>query len=555
MHHDPVNSRIQPTVWPPFDPGRFIDLNPGFVHDEAGDGWVVFCRYATPPQPGEGSIWTVRVDAGLRPLGAPSPLLSRGLDPRVIRSGGRILVFYAIIERDADQAVDGASVALAEFTTRDGAWRCERNSLFPKHPIEGQVISGARRNWEKNWVPFVLPDGGEQPRIGLIYAHDPWSVILLDVGADRQPRFEALHQGPPVRWEHGTIYGGAPPVRYDDDHLVTFFHSSQQLGSRMVYSVGACTFRDRPPYAPVACTASPLLMAPYNSGVHRFGWPYAISVIFPTGAERRGDEYRLLCGRDDGEIVVFGIDHATLRDRLAPLRSGPTGAVHDYRGGDGARLPLEGLLYVPDPIPGIPELPMVHFLRALAGRGRTFVDVGAHIGFYSMGLAPGFERVLSFEPSRFQHGWLRRNRALNDYGHVLCEQVALGETPGEATLNVLSYEGGLNSLSPDVAERHTVLDRYVVPVETLDSRGLDDVDLLKIDVEGFEVPVLRGARATIEASRPVILIEVWEEAERRRSVGAVMDGFGYSFDFMFPRSPELALCLPLERRRDYAWFV
>ncbi len=555
MHHDPVNRRTQPMVWPPFDPGRFIDLNPGFVRDETGQDWVVFCRYATPPRPGEGSIWTVRVDAGLRPVGTPAPLLGRGIDPRVIRLGDRILVFYALIERDTDQAVDGASVALAEFTVRDGTWRCERNSLFPKHPIEGQRISGARSNWEKNWVPFVLSDVGEAPLIGLIYGHDPWSVILLDVAADRPPRFQALHQGPALRWEHGTIFGGTPPVRYDDDQLVTFFHSSQQLGSRMVYSVGACTFQDRPPYAPLACTASPLLMAPYNSGVHRFGWPYAISVIFPTGAERREQQYRLLCGRDDGEIVVFGIDHATLRERLAPLHSGPTGTVHDYRGGDGARLPLKGLLYVPDPIPGIPELPMVHFLRALAGRGRTFVDVGAHIGFYSMGLAPGFGRVLSFEPSRFQHGWLRRNRALNDYRHVLCEQVALGEAPGEATLNVLSYEGGLNSLAPDVAERHTVLDRYVVPVETLDSRGLDDVDLLKIDVEGFEVPVLRGARATIQAGRPVILIEVWEETERRRSVQAVMDELGYSFDFMFPRSPELALCLPLERRRDYAWFV
>jgi FkbM family methyltransferase len=198
---------------------------------------------------------------------------------------------------------------------------------------------------------------------------------------------------------------------------------------------------------------------------------------------------------------------------------------------------------------------MINFVRTIAGRGRTFVDVGSHIGFYTMGLAPGFKRVIAFEPSRFQFGWLQRNRALNAYDHVECVHSALGDAAGTATLNVLSYEGGLNSLAPEVAEGKRVIDNYMVPVEVLDDRGLDDIDLLKIDVEGFEVPVLHGAALSIAASRPVILIEVWAEAERRRDVQAVLGAMGYSLEFLFPRSPELAVCLPNERRYEYAWFI
>ena len=69
---------------------------------------------------------------------------------------------------------------------------------------------------------------------------------------------------PGIQWEHGAIRGGTPPVPYDDGHLVTFFHSSQVMGSRNVYSVGACVFQARPPYAPVFMTTEPLLIAPYR---------------------------------------------------------------------------------------------------------------------------------------------------------------------------------------------------------------------------------------------------------------------------------------------------
>jgi FkbM family methyltransferase len=548
----PLNRDRDFAAWPHFNPGQWIDMNPSFVRLGADAAWVVFTRYTMPPKPGAGSIWAVRVDALMQPFGGPRPIIGNGTDPRVIQVGERVLVFYAIIERDGEGVVNGSFVALAEFVVSGDKWTEVESFQLPKRPIEMELPEGAQQNWEKNWVPFAI---GRSFRVGLIYSHDPWNVLTLNVRPGTPRRFENVHRGAGIQWDYGTIRGGTPPVAHDDAHLVTFFHAAQVIGSRNVYSVGACIFLAQAPYTPVAMTTDPLLMAPYRSGALRFGWRFAGSVVFPLGAERTAGGYRLLCGRDDGEIAAFLVRHDELAARLVAPRHGPTGAVHDYRGGKGARLPLKSLLYVPDPIPAIPDLPMINFIRTIAGRGRTFVDVGSHIGVYAMGLAPGFERVIAFEPARFQYGWLRRNVALNAYDHVQCEPVALGEAAGTATLHVLSDDGGLDTLSPEVAGGGTILDQYAVPVEVLDDRGLTDVDLLRIDVEGLEIQVLRGAARTIATSRPIILIAVRGDVSRRRDVQTVMTGMGYSLEFLFPRSPELAVSLPHERRHEYQWFI
>jgi FkbM family methyltransferase len=539
------------TVWAAIDPGAYLDMNPSVVSLRANDARAVFCRYPVPPEPGRGSIWTIRVDPKLQPVGAAKLLIGEGIDPRVVRLGDQVLIFYAALERDAHGALSGSSVTLASFRVDGDEWTATGLYRLPKRPIAGAQSPDSDPNWEKNWVPFVI----DEETVGLIYSHEPWDVITLRFAAGATPKLVDVHRGEGLRWEYGTIRGGTPPVRYDEGHLVTFFHASQHMGSRNIYSVGACVFQDHAPFSPVLQTPTPLFVAPYRRGAERFGWRFSGSVVFPGGAVAARKAFTLLCGRDDGEIAAVAVDRRALAARLEPPRPAISGTVHDYSGRPGARLPLQRLLYVPDPIPGIPEIAMINFIRTLAGRGRTFLDIGSHIGFYTMGLAPGFERVIAFEPSRFQYQWLTRNRVLNDYAHVACEHVALGETPGSAKLHVLSYEGGLNTLSVEVAAAGSIIDTYTVPVERLDDRGLTDVDLMKIDVEGFEIPVLRGAARTIAASRPVILLEVWTDPERRAAVEAVMTGMDYAFEPMFPLSPELVLCLPRERRDAYRWFV
>lgn len=552
--HPPLNRKGTFQSWKPFDPGSMIDTNPSFVRLDPDEAWSVFCRYGSRPEPGAGSIWVVRVDTDMRPIGSPIDLSINGIDPRVIELGGRLLVFFTLFERNSGGGIVGCSVALAEFRVRGEEWALMRSFSLPKNPITGPSRPDSSVEWEKNWVPFAISD----TQVGLIYSHDPWTMIVMAIHPDTTPTWQTFFTDSSLNWDFGTIRGGTPPVLYQDGTLITFFHSSQVIGSKNIYSVGACVFRSSAPFDHLLQTHAPLLIAPYKEGVDRFGWNFSASVVFPLGAEKISFGYRLLCGRDDGEIASFVIPTAELVKRLEPLRPASRGNFYDYQGKQSSSMSAEPVLYVPEPVPGISELPMINFAKVVAGSGRTFVDVGAHIGFYTVALASGYDRVLSFEPSKFQFKWLEYNKTINSLDHVELHSSALGSESGSSTVNVLSKDGGGNSLSQELVlalPDSAILDKYMVNIETLDNFGLSDVDFIKIDVEGFEIDVLEGAINTINASRPAILIEVWIDPSRRTRVADMMHSMNYTFEPIFPRSPELVLCLPLERREKYGWFI
>jgi FkbM family methyltransferase len=151
--------------------------------------------------------------------------------------------------------------------------------------------------------------------------------------------------------------------------------------------------------------------------------------------------------------------------------------------------------------------------------GMTVLDVGAHAGLYSLiaskRVGP-LGRVIAFEPSPRERERLAAHVRLNKAANVVVEPVALGEEDGEADLFVVdAEETGCNSLLPgEVGPGHAVR----VPLRSLDGyairAGLERVDVIKMDVEGAELSVLRGARALIARTRPVVLCEI-EEARTR----------------------------------------
>ena len=154
------------------------------------------------------------------------------------------------------------------------------------------------------------------------------------------------------------------------------------------------------------------------------------------------------------------------------------------------------------------------FLRGSLRPGMTFVDIGANIGYFTTlaaGLVGPGGKVISFEPDPHNFDLLGRNVSANGIGNAEVLDFALGEDAGE----LLLYRSGSNfgdhrlyGGSEDSRESLKIQVRALDAV--LEARGIGRVDLIKMDVQGFEHHVLAGMKKTLERSeRLVLLTEFW----------------------------------------------
>lgn len=151
---------------------------------------------------------------------------------------------------------------------------------------------------------------------------------------------------------------------------------------------------------------------------------------------------------------------------------------------------------------------IVRLARALLPRDGVFVDVGANVGLHTLAVAHHVSQggaVVAFEPHPVNHHLLIHNLAQNRLRHVVAENLGLAEA--EATLTGTARAGGGNWSLASLGDY-----RFEVRLARLDDylsdHPLPRLDLMKIDVEGAEVRVLRGARQTIERFHPLIVFEV-----------------------------------------------
>jgi FkbM family methyltransferase len=138
----------------------------------------------------------------------------------------------------------------------------------------------------------------------------------------------------------------------------------------------------------------------------------------------------------------------------------------------------------------------------------VFLDVGANVGLHTLAVArhlAGGGAVVAFEPHPVNHRILVHNIRQNRLRHVVAENLGLAEAPATLT-GTASEEGGNWSLASRGEHRFEV--RLVRLDEYLQANPIPRLDLMKIDVEGAEVRVLRGARRTIERFLPLIVFEV-----------------------------------------------
>lgn len=152
---------------------------------------------------------------------------------------------------------------------------------------------------------------------------------------------------------------------------------------------------------------------------------------------------------------------------------------------------------------------------------RVAIDVGGHVGLWSFNLAHNFGTVFAFEPVAEHRACFEKNMA-GVGQHVHLKAMALGATEG--SVSIKSEQGSSGN--------STVAGKGDIPMHTLDSLELQDVDFMKLDCEGYEENVLRGGEQTIRTFKPVIIVEQKRTMATRfglKTLGAVdfLRGIGY----------------------------
>jgi FkbM family methyltransferase len=170
-----------------------------------------------------------------------------------------------------------------------------------------------------------------------------------------------------------------------------------------------------------------------------------------------------------------------------------------------------------------PDLAEMLVWRRTLGEGDLFLDVGANVGTYAIWAAEQGAEVIALEPAADTFGLLEENIALNGY-RVTAVRAAAGDHCGSARFTA-GLDAG-NSLAPDGP--------VLTDLVTIDSLiGHRRVSGMKVDVEGFEIDVLRGAARALADHRIDLIQLEWNQASRfavgtdRRPIAELLSGYGY----------------------------
>jgi FkbM family methyltransferase len=202
----------------------------------------------------------------------------------------------------------------------------------------------------------------------------------------------------------------------------------------------------------------------------------------------------------------------------------------DKRLGNYTRLDPEGILTVSETnrywISGIPEEAQINWMCVTFGSATAAaLDIGAHCGTWTVSLSKVFKKVYSFEPNPTVYNVLCANLALRGQQNVFTSRKALSSAQGVAKYFFRSDDGGGNGIE----NLNPIIDSQVpsctVKTATLDQwvcgeRESLPIKFIKIDVEGHELDVLRGAVQTIERFKPAIVLESWHEFREQDGIPA-----------------------------------
>jgi FkbM family methyltransferase len=185
---------------------------------------------------------------------------------------------------------------------------------------------------------------------------------------------------------------------------------------------------------------------------------------------------------------------------------------------------------------GFYEPETVKLMRSLLKPGMTFFDIGAHFGQYTLVAARELGvsgRVHTFEPGPIQFSYLTRNVDLNKFRNVTLNNIALGDHEGTIGF-VIDSEGNLGGSHIATTGENSTIETTLTTLDIYCANNkIDNIDVMKVDVEGAELPLFKGATAVLSKTPPkYIFYEAIEGLSQKfgYSVGdlhAFLASFGY----------------------------
>lgn len=179
---------------------------------------------------------------------------------------------------------------------------------------------------------------------------------------------------------------------------------------------------------------------------------------------------------------------------------------------------------------GIFEYPLILWAKGFLNKDVNFIDIGAHMGTYSVILSFCCNKVYSFEAQSSTYECLIESIRQNECSNVEAYNIALSSNNCRKILYHVSEDGGGSTVDSAMVHQQ-VIGTEEVQTRILDNYNLTDVGFIKIDVEGHELEVIIGATKTIKNSNyPPILFEAWAEkwyASKKRNLFNHLQILGY----------------------------
>ena len=157
------------------------------------------------------------------------------------------------------------------------------------------------------------------------------------------------------------------------------------------------------------------------------------------------------------------------------------------------------------------------------------IDIGGNVGFWSRDFCEKFEKVEIFEPDKSNLECLKEN--LKPHTNHTIHEVGLGAAKTKSNFFISPTASGGHSIYRNNVPEDTVTET-MIDVHTLDQYKFEDVGLIKIDTQGSELDVLKGATETLKRESPILNIEIElktkEQVKQGNIIKSHLKNVGYS---------------------------